>query len=126
MTAGLGMGQTGSTSVNIDELDKDIVKDLGTLKVGEYSKPLEFTNDRGTKAVRIVVIQSKTEPHRENLRDDYNKIASRALEEKKGLAVEKWFKQKLPTYYVMIDPDYGNCASIKETFPVVATKTVAQ
>jgi peptidyl-prolyl cis-trans isomerase SurA len=76
--------------------------------------------------VRIVVIQSKTEPHRENLRDDYNKIASRALEEKKSLAVEKWFKQKLPTYYVMIDPDYGNCASIKETFPVVAQKTAGQ
>ena len=126
MTAGLVMGQTGSTSVTIDELDKDIVKDLGTLKVGEFSKPVEFTNERGTKGVRIIVIQSKTEPHRENLRDDYNKIASRALEEKKGLAVEKWFRQKLPTYYVMIDPDYGNCASIKETFPVVAQKTAGQ
>ena len=126
MTAGLVMGQTGSTSVTIDELDKDIVKDLGTLKVGEISKPVEFTNERGTKAVRIVVIQSKTEPHRENLRDDYNKIASRAQEEKKSIAVEKWFKQKLPTYYVMIDPDYGNCASIKETFPVVAQKTAGQ
>ena len=126
MTAGLVMGQTGSTSVTIDELDKDIVKDLGTLKVGEFSKPLEFTNERGVKGVRIVVIQSKTEPHRENLRDDYNKIASRALEEKKALAVEKWFKQKLPTYYVMIDADYGNCTSIKETFPSIAQKTSGQ
>ncbi len=126
MTAGLVMGQTGSTSVTIDELDKDMVKDLGSLKVGEFSKPLEFTNERGIKAVRIIVIQSKTEPHRENIRDDYNKIAQRALEEKKMAAVEKWFKSKLPTYYVMIDPEYGNCSSIKETFPVVAQKTVSQ
>jgi peptidyl-prolyl cis-trans isomerase SurA len=97
MTAGLVMGQTGSTTVTIDELDKDIVKDLGSMKVGEFSNPLEFTNERGIKALRIIVIQSKTEPHRENLRDDYNKIAKRALEEKKMRAVQKWFKQKLPT-----------------------------
>jgi len=122
MTAGLIMGQTGSTSVTIDELDKDIVKDLGVLKVGEISKPLIFTNERGIKAVRIVVIQNKTEPHRENIRDDYNKIAQRALDEKKMRAVEKWFTAKLPTYYVMIDPEYGQCASIKEMFPV-ANKT---
>jgi peptidyl-prolyl cis-trans isomerase SurA len=126
MTAGLVMGQTGSTTVTIDELDKDIVKDLSTLKVGEFSKPAEFTNERGVKAVRIVVIQTKTEPHRENLRDDYNKIANRALEEKKMAAVEKWFKQKLPTYYVMIDPEYGKCASIKATFPIAAQKTGTQ
>jgi peptidyl-prolyl cis-trans isomerase SurA len=116
------MGQTGSTSVTIDELDKDIVKDLGVLKVGEISKPLVFTNERGIKGVRIVVIQNKTEPHRENIRDDYNKIAQRALDEKKTKAVEKWFKAKLPTYYVMIDPEYGQCASIQEMFPV-ANKT---
>jgi peptidyl-prolyl cis-trans isomerase SurA len=126
MTAGLVMGQTGSTTVTIDELDKDIVRDLGSMKVGEFSNPLEFTNERGIKALRIIVIQSKTEPHRENLRDDYNKIAQRALEEKKMRAVEKWFKQKLPTYYVMIDPEYGNCAAIKETFPVAAQKTGGQ
>ena len=126
MTAGLVMGQTGSTTVTIDELDKDIVRDLSSMKVGEFSNPLEFTNERGIKALRIIVIQSKTEPHRENLRDDYNKIAQRALEEKKMRAVEKWFKQKLPTYYVMIDPEYGNCAAIKETFPVAAQKTVSQ
>jgi peptidyl-prolyl cis-trans isomerase SurA len=126
MTAGLVMGQTGSTTVTIDELDKDIVRDLSSMKVGEFSNPLEFTNERGIKAVRIIVIQSKTEPHRENLRDDYNKIAQRALEEKKMRAVEKWFKQKLPTYYVMIDPEYGNCAAIKETFPVAAQKTGSQ
>ena len=126
MTAGLVMGQTGSTTVTIDELDKDIVKDLGSMKVGEFSNPLDFTNERGIKALRIIVIQSKTEPHRENLRDDYNKIAQRALEEKKMRAVEKWFKQKLPTYYVMIDPEYGNCASIRETFPVATQKPVTQ
>lgn len=117
-TAGLFMGQNG-TSVTIDELDKDLVKDLGKLSVGEYSQPLEFTNEQGKKGVRIVVIQSRTEPHRENMKDDYNKIAIRALEEKKAVAVEKWFRSKLPTYYVMIDPEFSQCPEIKETFSTV-------
>ena len=115
-TAGLVMGQTGSTSVTIDELDKDLVKVIGNMKVGEYSPPVDFADERGKKGVRIVLLQNKTEPHRENLRDDYNKIATRAVEEKKNLAVEKWFQTRLPTYYVMIDPDYQGCSAIQETF----------
>lgn len=115
-TAGLVMGQTGSTSVTIDELDKEIVKVMGSLKVGEYSVPVDFLDERGKKGVRIILLQNKTEPHRENLRDDYNKVATRAVEEKKNLAVEKWFQTRLPTYYVMIDPDYQGCSAIQETF----------
>lgn len=120
-TAGLLSGAAG-TSVTIDELDKDLVKDLNKLKLGEYSIPTEFADQQGKKGVRLVVVQNKTEPHRENLRDDYNDVATRALEEKRNLAVEKWFKSKLPTYYVMIDPEYTTCESIRNTFPSLVGK----
>lgn len=121
-TAGLISGQNG-TYVTIDELDKDMVRDMGKLKVGEYSAPIEFQDPQGKKGVRLVVIQSKTEPHRENLRDDYNKVAMRAIEEKKNQAVEKWFRNKLPTYYVMVDPEYQECNSIRSTFPDMAKRS---
>lgn len=119
-TAGLVMDQSGSTNVTIDALDKDIVKQLGSLKVGEYSKPIAFQDERGKKGVRMIYLQSKSEPHRENLRDDYNKVAIRALEEKKNAAIEKWFKTKLPTYFTMIDTEYQGCQSIKNTFKIAA------
>lgn len=119
-TAGLVMDQSGSTTVTIDALDKEIVKQLGTLKVGEYSKPIAFQDERGKKGVRLIFLQSKTEPHRENLRDDYNKVAMRALEEKKNLAIEKWFQSRLPTYYTMIDTEYQSCPAIQSTFKVAA------
>jgi peptidyl-prolyl cis-trans isomerase SurA len=115
-TAGLISGTNG-TNVTIDELDKDLVKDLNKLKVGEYSPPLPYTDQGGKKGARLVVVQNKTEPHRENLKDDYNKVAQRAIEEKRNLAVEKWFRSKLPTYYVMVDPEYQTCDAIKNTFP---------
>ncbi|MFN5931295.1 MAG: peptidylprolyl isomerase [Sphingobacteriales bacterium] len=121
-TAGLVSGQNG-TNVTIDELDKDMVKDLDKLKVGEYSAPIAFQDQQGSKkGVRIVVIQSKSEPHRENLRDDYNKIAIRAIEEKREQAVEKWFQTRLPSYFVMVDPEFQNCESIRKTFPDIAKK----
>src|SRR5690606_17525065 len=54
----------GSTYVTIDQLDKDLVLMLNTLKVGEYSKPVIYTDEQGKKAVRIVYLQNKTQPHR--------------------------------------------------------------
>ncbi len=57
---------------------------------------------------------SKSEPHRENLRDDYNRVAQRALEEKKSAALEKWFVTKIPTFYIMIDGEYKNCANLSK------------
>ena len=113
-TAGQVMNHTGSTFLSISDLDKDMVLLLknSNIKPGEYSKPTVFTDERGKKGVRIVYMVSKSEPHRENLRDDYNSIASRALDGKKSAALEKWFLQKIPTMYVMIAGDYRNCSSL--------------
>jgi peptidyl-prolyl cis-trans isomerase SurA len=120
-TAGIINGQGGSY-VTIDELDKDLVNDLNKLKVGEYSPPLVFKDEREKTGLRIVNLRSKTEPHRENLKDDYNKIAVRALEEKKNKVVEKWFVDKLPTYYIMVDKEFENCESIRRSFGKINAK----
>ena len=114
---------SGRTSLNIDDLDKDLVLMLKDLKPGEYSKPVEFTDDRDRKAVRIVDIISKTEPHRENLRDDFDKVSARALEEKKNEALEKWFITKIPTYYINIAPEYRTCDTMKKWLTTEATVT---
>ncbi|MEP7278277.1 MAG: peptidylprolyl isomerase [Bacteroidota bacterium] len=112
-TAGYVQCQNG-TFCTIDQLDKDLVKLLPQLKVGEYSHPVTFTDERGKKSVRIVYLKSRSEPHIENLKDDYNREAQRALEEKKGAALEKWFNSKIATYYIMIDDDYKNCALLQK------------
>ncbi|MEY2586276.1 MAG: hypothetical protein RLY11_125, partial [Bacteroidota bacterium] len=64
-TAGIITGQ-GGNYVTIDELDKELVPYLDKLKVGDYSQPMVFKEDQEKIAVRIVNLQSKTEPHREN------------------------------------------------------------
>lgn len=110
-TAGMLQGRDG-TFLTIDQLDKDMVVMLKDLKVGEYSQPVEYVDERGRKAIRIVYLKSQTEPHRENLKDDYNKIAQRAIEEKKETALENWFDAKIRTYYIMIDDEYKGCSTL--------------
>lgn len=108
-TGGLIANQENSTSVTYDELDKDLVMMVDKLKIGEYSEPVEFTDYSGKKGVRILHLISKTEPHRENLKDDYDKISERALEEKQFDALEAWFNQHLSTFYISIAPEYMHC-----------------
>jgi peptidyl-prolyl cis-trans isomerase SurA len=112
-TAGMLQGRDGSF-LTIDQLDKDMVAMLSNLNVGEYSQPVEFTDDRGKKGVRVVYLKTRSEPHRENLKEDYNKIASRALEEKKENALESWFDKNIRDYYIRIDDDYKDCEMLKK------------
>jgi peptidyl-prolyl cis-trans isomerase SurA len=113
-TAGRKTGRDGSSYVTYDMLDKDIVVLLKGLKVGEISKPTPFTDERGRKGVRIIYLMTRTEPHRENMKDDYNKISQRALEEKKMEVLDNWFKLKIPTYYITVEPEFNNCPQIEK------------
>jgi peptidyl-prolyl cis-trans isomerase SurA len=122
-TAGRLMGRDGSTYLLLADLDKDMVLLLKNtnLKPGEYSKPTPYADDRGKKGVRIVYLMSKSDPHRESLKDDYNKIAQRALDEKKGEALQKWFNSKISSYYIMIDDEYKDCKNLNKWFKNPAT-----
>lgn len=111
-TAGSITNAYGSPYLSIQDLDKSLLPVYNELKVGEYSKPIPFTDERGKKGARIVYIQSKTEPHRENLKDDYNRIAERVMEEKKQDLLNHWFTTKMPTFYLSIDEEFRSCKEV--------------
>jgi peptidyl-prolyl cis-trans isomerase SurA len=115
-TAGRLMARDGSTYLLLADLDKDLVLLLKNtnLKAGQISKPQPYTDERGRKGVRIVELISKSDPHIENLKDDYNVIAQRALDEKKSIALQKWFASKISTYYIVIDDEYKNCSNLSK------------
>jgi Parvulin-like peptidyl-prolyl isomerase len=117
------ISRDGDTYNTIDELDKTVVAVLDKLKVGEYSQPVVFADERtGKKGVRILYLKSKSEPHRMNLRDDYNKIASATLEEKKYIALNKWLTTHIPNYYIMVDPQAASsCPTISRWTKANAT-----
>jgi len=114
-TGGAVSGRDGSTYVNYDMLpDKDMVVLLKSMKPGDISAPQVYTDDRGRKTVRLVYFRDRTEPHKENLKEDYNRVAARALEVKKSKVLEAWFNEHITNYYINIDQEYQPCTEIKE------------
>ena len=108
------MSADGDTYNRFDELDKDVVAAISKLKVGEISQPLTFADERGKKGVRLLYLKSRSEPHRMNLRDDYNKIKTAALEEKKYKSLDKWLDSHIPNYYIMVDADNAGCPQLQK------------
>ena len=94
----------GAPYVTIDQLDKDMVAAISSMATGDISKPVAFTDEQNKKGVRLVFFKSRSEPHRMNMTDDYSKISEFALEEKKAKAIENWLRERIPVYYIMIDP----------------------
>jgi peptidyl-prolyl cis-trans isomerase SurA len=111
---GQKQGRDGSSFVTIDQLDKETVFALQQMKVGEYSLPFGFVDERGRKAVKMLHLKTRTQPHRENLKDDYSKISMRALEEKRASVLEKWFVQRIPNFYISIDKEFTGCEEVKQ------------
>ncbi len=113
-SGGAVSGRDGSTYVNFDQLDKDMVVTVKGMKPGEISTPQVYTDERGRKTVRLIFFKERTAPHRENLREDYNRVAQRALEQKKAKSLEAWFKEHIPNYYIYLDSAYGACNELKD------------
>lgn len=107
-------GRDGSTYVNIDQLDKDMVVAMKDMKPGDVSAPQIFVDDRGRKTLRLIYFKERTTPHKENLKEDYNRVSLRALEEKKARVLENWFKTHITNYYIYIDPEHQGCVELKD------------
>jgi hypothetical protein len=45
-------------------------------------------DEQNGQIVRILYLRNRTEPHRENLKEDYDRVAKRALEEKKQVPLK--------------------------------------
>ena len=112
-TGGRKMAPDGSSAITIDQLDKDQVALIDSLQPGGFSKPTPFADERGKKGVRILYLISRTDPHRENLREDYGKIVARALEQKKAQQLEQWFRKNASGFYIHLDEQYKRCEPVQ-------------
>jgi peptidyl-prolyl cis-trans isomerase SurA len=107
-------GNDGSAYVNLDQLDKDMIMVVKNMKPGEISEPQVYVDERGRKTVRLIYFKERSAPHKENLKEDYNRVSVRALEEKKAKAMETWFKEHINNYYIYLDPEYNACKELTD------------
>jgi len=102
----------GSTTFAMDEIgqvDQNVAFAIDKLNVGEYTKPTPFNMRDGKQAYRILYLKKRTEPHRANLVDDYQKIQAAALSKKQQQIINDWIRKKLADNFVHISDDYKSC-----------------
>lgn len=103
--------ETGITRIDVDllgQLDADPQFPLmvNQMKVGSMSAPQPCVTRDGKQGYRILMLRSRSQPHRANLQDDYQLIQDMALQEKQNAAVDAWVRKRLETTYVRVDPAY--------------------
>jgi peptidyl-prolyl cis-trans isomerase SurA len=99
----------GGTRLAADELDPKVYFVIDKMKPGEISNSVPYTTEDGTQAYRVLYLKLRTEPHKANMNDDYNKIQEWALESKKQKAMAKWIESKSKTAYIRMGDRYRNC-----------------
>lgn len=110
---GLITNNAGKVSSPIDDLPAEIRSFIDTLSPGDISDPLLFKTKEGKQAARILFLKNKIDPHRINLKQDYEKIYQMALDAKKVTVLNAWFKDVKEYVFVNIDAAYQHCQCLE-------------
>jgi peptidyl-prolyl cis-trans isomerase SurA len=105
---------SGNNTFETRDLEPDTYFAIDTMKVKSISSPIEVSLPTGEKYYRILKLGSKTVPHKANLLQDYSKIQSATIEQKKSTALVKWIERRALSTYVQIDPLYRSCPALEK------------
>jgi peptidyl-prolyl cis-trans isomerase SurA len=104
---------SGTTKFSADILgqyDPSMFFAIEKMKDGEITPPALYIRQDGSKAYRIIKLISRTEPHRANLKDDYQAIQEVAQLQKQEKAMTDWMVKKIAKTYISINDDLKNCS----------------
>lgn len=105
---------TGATRFESDQVDPNVLFQLDKMEVSETSNPMLTTTREGDSAYRILLLKSRTLPHRLNMKDDYQRLQELALQDKQNTTLENWRNKKKKLTYIRISDDYKNCPDLKD------------
>jgi peptidyl-prolyl cis-trans isomerase SurA len=117
---------SGTTRFETSEMDAGLFFTVDKLKVGEISAPVKFTTNDGKQAYRILYLKERTEPHKANLKEDYQKLQNVALAKKQQKTVESWVKKRRALTYVKIDDEFRKCKLKYDWFDEPLSKSEQQ
>ncbi len=105
--------ETNTTRLSPDKIDRVLFFQIDSMELNRASEPLIMTSPSGKTAYRIVMVKSRSKPHKANLQDDYQRIHEVTLNEKQSKALIEWVKKKQRSTYIHFNEEYTNCESLK-------------
>jgi peptidyl-prolyl cis-trans isomerase SurA len=100
---------SGSTWFEVSQMDQSLFFVVDKMKIGELSDPVPVRMGEKKESYRIVSLKARTEPHRANLKQDYQRILLAAENEKKEKLVKDWIERKRQSFFIKIDPEFSDC-----------------
>ena len=99
-----------SSKFSVEELDPDVSKIITKMNVNEVSQPFE-SMDKETQlpVYKIIKVIKKTDSHKADLQNDYQKLAEMYLAQKKESVFNEWINKQQSETYIRIDATYANC-----------------
>ena len=101
--------EDGGSKMSVKDLDPVVYFNIDTMKVGAISHPITYRTDDGKDAVRIIYFKQRIAPHQANLKDDWHRIQSAALAEKRDNILAKWFEKARHDVFIKLDPTFDSC-----------------
>ncbi len=108
--------ETGTTHLSPDKMDRLLFFQVDTMTLNTVSNPLPMTTAEGKTAYRLVMVKSRSKPHKANMKEDYQKIQEVALQEKQSKAMNDWVAKKKKSTFININEEYRNCLALKHWF----------
>ena len=100
---------SGNNMFQAEDLDPKVFYVIDKLKVGEVSKPVTYQTKENHDAFRLLQLARKTETHRANIEQDYDKIYTIALNQKHQKILEEWVVEHAKKAYIRIVENYSDC-----------------
>lgn len=105
---------TGTVRFEADQVDPTVLFQLDKLSVGEISNPMLITTREGRQAYRILKLNNRTQPHKLNLIDDYQRLQEITLSQKQAKTLEDWKNKKKLVTYIRVADEYKTCEEVKD------------
>lgn len=96
--------RTGNTFFEISDLDPFVFLAVDTLEIGGVSAPVKFEQPGGGEVVyKLIMLESRSKPHKASLQTDYDKIRQAAIESKKSIILSDWVEKTIAATFIKMD-----------------------
>jgi len=90
----------------LSQIDKNFIAVLNGMKVGGICKPMQFTGNDGKPGFRMIRLRNRIDPHRANMKEDYQRLSGMATDQRRKEIVKEWIKKRSKITYIKLDPAF--------------------
>lgn len=102
--------QTANTRFSNEDLiqmDEKLIVTMNSMQIGDISKPMQFQTLDKKVGFRLLKLKNRIDPHKANLKDDYQKLSLMATEEKNQKLRKDWIRKRSKITYIKLDAEYS-------------------